>query len=294
MGRRSMTALMVNIVIGTSIYWVAGTVTGLVGDKSPWAVVVAGVVIDVVIVCFAEVASYFDAAGGPYLYEREAFGQFAGIYVRWLGCLVRVASTAAGCNLVITYLAVSWRPADKGVFPPLLITGILTISCSLNILGVKLGARVVNCFTVAKFAPLLLFILAALFLMFRIHLQVPQPVVEARFHNWAEALLVLVYSYGGFEGAVVPMSEAKNPCRDAPFALFTSLIASVFVYTLFTLVIVLSLPNAGSSKNAALDAAELLFGHRAVVLLSLGALISFAGYQFASILTGARHSLCAC
>ena len=40
---------------------------------------------------------------------------------------------------------------------------------------------------------------------------------------WADALMILIFAYGGFENAIVPLGEAKNPERDAPFALFVAL-----------------------------------------------------------------------
>src|SRR5207249_8113308 len=41
--------------------------------------------------------------------------------------------------------------------------------------------------------------------------------------TWMDAVLVLMFAFGGFEGALIPMSEAHNPRRDAPFALFAAL-----------------------------------------------------------------------
>jgi amino acid transporter len=40
---------------------------------------VAGLVTSVVMPCFAEVSSYFTAAGGPYLYSLAAFGRLIGL-----------------------------------------------------------------------------------------------------------------------------------------------------------------------------------------------------------------------
>src|SRR3981189_918320 len=38
----------------------------------------------VIMACFAEVASQFSEAGGPYLYARAAFGRLMGILVGWM------------------------------------------------------------------------------------------------------------------------------------------------------------------------------------------------------------------
>jgi amino acid transporter len=86
--------------------------------------------------CFAEVGSRFRAAGGPYLYAREAFGRFAGIEIAWL-----------------------------------------------------------------------------------------------------DAVLVQVFAFGGFEAALIPVGEVKDPRRDVPFSLFTALIVTTLLYTLIQVVV---------------------------------------------------------
>ena len=78
MGRMSLTAAIVNGVIGSGIFGLPSAVAALTGAWSPLAVLVAGACVFLVLLCFAEVGSRFDQAGGPYLYAREAFGPIAG------------------------------------------------------------------------------------------------------------------------------------------------------------------------------------------------------------------------
>jgi amino acid transporter len=66
-----------------------------------------------VVACFAEVASRFDSAGGPYLYARVSFGRLAGIEMAWLSYLVRLTAAATNANLFVIYLAEFWpEPPD--------------------------------------------------------------------------------------------------------------------------------------------------------------------------------------
>ena len=84
MGRWSLTAAIVNGVIGSGIFGLPSAVAALTGAWSPLAVLIAGACVFVVLLCFAEVGSRFDEAGGPYLYAREAFGPIVGFQVGWL------------------------------------------------------------------------------------------------------------------------------------------------------------------------------------------------------------------
>jgi amino acid transporter len=81
--------------------------------------------------------------------------------------------------------------------------------------GVWFGAAASNLFAVAKLVPLGLFIIAGLVFAFSSHGVQPQP-IPAPPSTWLEAILLLVFAYGGFEGALLPLAEAKDPRRDAP------------------------------------------------------------------------------
>src|SRR5262245_52181086 len=80
-GRWSLTAGVINAVIGSGIFGLPSAVANLVGAWSPLAVLIAGCSIFIVILCFAEVGSRFEDAGGPYLYAREAFGTAIGFHI---------------------------------------------------------------------------------------------------------------------------------------------------------------------------------------------------------------------
>jgi amino acid transporter len=106
--------------------------------------------------------------------------------------------------------------------------------------------------------------------------------------QWLKALLLLVFAYGGFETALAPMSEAKNPRRDAPFALFTALLLCTAIYALIQWVVIGVLPNAMHSERPLADVARLAVGPVGAALVAIGALISFYGYLSAKILAMPR------
>ena len=110
--------------------------------------------------CFAEVASRFTEAGGPYLYARVAFGRFLGIETGWVLWLLRLSTSAAGANLFIIYLAEFWPGAKQPLAGTLVLTALLGVLAAINYRGVKSGVRMSNLFTVAKLVPLGLFVVA--------------------------------------------------------------------------------------------------------------------------------------
>ncbi|MCU1293288.1 MAG: amino acid/polyamine/organocation transporter, superfamily [Bryobacterales bacterium] len=98
-GRWSMTALVINCIIGSAIFGVPSEAIRLVGSLSPLAMVVAALLMGIIILPVAEVASQFSQPGGMYLYARTAFGRFVGLQVGWFWMLAIVGGGAAGANL---------------------------------------------------------------------------------------------------------------------------------------------------------------------------------------------------
>jgi amino acid transporter len=283
-GRWSLTALVINSIIGSGIFGLPSIVAGLVGIWSPLAYLLAAAGMGVIMACFAEVASRFTAAGGPYLYAREAFGPFFGMQIGWLTWLVRLTAAAANANLFVIYLAEFWpsagAPFPRAVLLTLLIGGLAAV----NYRGVRTGAHVSNIFAILKLIPLLLFIGSGLLLMKPIEVRASPPSAEA----WLHAVLVLVYAYGGFEAALLPMGEAKDPRRDAPFALFVALATVTAIFTLIQVVVVSVLPNAAHTERPLAAAARAFSGAWGAGMISAGALISVYGYLSSMMLNAPR------
>jgi len=128
-GRWSLTALVVNSIIGSGVFGLPSTVAGYLGQFSPIAVLLAGAGMGVIYGCFAEVASRFQQAGGPYLYARAAFGRGIGIQMAWMLFLGQVAAPAANANLFVIYLGFFW-PHARDPLPRTAILTVLSSTCA--------------------------------------------------------------------------------------------------------------------------------------------------------------------
>ena len=289
-GRWSLAALVVNCVLGSAVFGLPSVIAGLVGRASLIAVPVAGVAIAIIVACYAEVASQFAQTGGTYLYIRAAFGRFAGIQVGWFNLLGRLTAGAAGANLFVIYLGALWRPATLALPRFLILTPLVGILAVVNYRGVRAGTQVSNVFVVAKLVPLGLVCVVGAFYLIATHRLVPPPTAAATAGNWLKAMLVLVFAYGGFEGALIPMGEAKDPHRDVAFALSVGLITVGVIYILIQWVVVGVLPDPAHSDRPLADAMAILIGHDGAVLIAVGALISLYGFLSAQMLTGPRST----
>jgi amino acid transporter len=234
--------------------------------------------------CFAEVASQFTQAGGPYLYVRAAFGRLLGIEMGWMLWLVRLAAPAATADLFVTYCGEFW-PQVKEPLPRFLILtfvyGLLTL---INYRGVRASTLVSNVFTVAKLVPLFLVAIVGSIYLAMGHRAISVLPTGVGADAWLKACLLLVFAYGGFETALTPLGEARNPRRDAAFALFLSLITCTVLYTAIQWVVIGVLPDPTHSERPLADVARLALGRGGAAFVSVGALVSVYGYLSANIL----------
>ena len=285
-GRWSLVALVINCIIGSGIFGLPAVIASQLGRWAPLGYLGAAVGVGVIMGCFAEVASRYSDAGGPYLYARAAFGSFIGIQTGWLTWLARIAASAASANLFVDYLGELVPAATHGPPRAALLTAILGALLVVNVRGVRSGARVSNFFTLAKLVPLaVLMVAGAIFLSVRGWQGDAGP---PRPGQAIDALLLLVFAYGGFESAMIPLGEARDPRRDAPFALGAALVCCTIVFTSIQIVVMGTLPQLAGTTRPLAAAARAILGSGGALLLTVGALFSTYGLLSANMLNVPR------
>jgi APA family basic amino acid/polyamine antiporter len=273
-GRWTLTAAVINSVIGSAIFGMPSAIAAYTGAWSPAVVLLAGACIFPIVLCFAEVGSRFDRAGGPYLYAREAFGAAAGFHVGWLMLWSRLFSGGAVLNVLVAYLTplVPWvgEPVGRAVT----MVAAVAIVTAVNVRGVKQAAWTMNAFALAKLVPLVLVVVLGA-MHFRSAVFHAQTVATP---DWTEALLLLVFAYGGFEAAVIAGSETRRPREDTAFALVSAMLAITAIYALVQIAVVGVLPNAGASKAPISDALHVTLGTAGTLIAGIAAVLSAYGW----------------
>lgn len=146
-----------------------------------------------------------------------------------------------------------------------------------------------NAFAWIKVGVLLLFIVAgAIFWLRHGATAPPQALKPPTLGSWFEATLLLIFGYGGFEAAIVPMAEAKDPKRDAPIAIFSVVGLAIVLYTLAQVVTVHTFPGASTSARPISEASLVSLGTIGPTIIGIGAALSIIGYLVANLLSGPR------
>jgi amino acid transporter len=284
-GRWSLVALTVNLIIGSGIFGLPSKVFATAGPWSTVAILACAAICALVVLCFAEVGSRFDRTGGPYLYAREAFGPNVGFAIGWLMLLRPMTSFGAIANLLVNYLAVFWPGVDEGPLRLVVLTAITVVFTTIVYCGVRRAAAVSNLFTIGKLVPLIAFVGVGLFFVHPSRLMLgPWPGAPAM----TSAILPLIFAFAGFDGMSTTAGEMTAPRRDLPFALFLSLAGVGVLYALIQAVCVGTLPDLAHSERPLAEAAGSFLGPLAARLIATGAIISTLGALFATALTGPR------
>jgi amino acid transporter len=147
--------LAVNGMIGAGIFGVPAGAAALTGIYSPLVFLGCGFLLTAVVLCFAELASYFRGTGGPVLYLRSAFGPMAGFQAGWAFYIARATAFAANLNLLVASLAYLWTPAEGGHARILLMALVVGLLAWPNIAGTRHAMRSLGWLTLLKLVPLL-------------------------------------------------------------------------------------------------------------------------------------------
>lgn len=223
----------INLTIGSGIFVLPAIVAANLGRAAFVAYLLCGLLIILIMLCYAEIGSRVTSSGGSYAYVEKAFGPFAGFLINtlfWFG--FSALSDAAVVNALADMLAI-WFPQFTILYVRILFFILLFgLFSFVNYRGVKQGTYFASVATVMKLTPLLLLVMFALFHINATNLSVQTwPSVT----EIGETSLVLVFAFMGIETALNVSGEIKNPVRTIPRGIFLGVLGVLVIYLLIQL-----------------------------------------------------------
>ena len=268
---------VVNMVVGAGIFVLPGRIAAELGPAAIVAYVICSVAVALVFLCFAEVGSRITRSGGAYAYIEEAFGPFAGFIASvlfWFGysALSDAAITVAMVEVMAIAFPVLGASIPRGVF----IIALFTFMTVVNIRGVTSGVRLYVFNTLAKLIPLLLLLIAGLFVINLENLAIPE---------WPSArdigagAIMLFFAFSGAECALNASGEIRKPSRTVPLGLAMGIGGLLILYIgLQTVAQGVLGPELANQTEAPLAAAAVeVFGGWGGRMLLAGVVISIYG-----------------
>jgi basic amino acid/polyamine antiporter, APA family len=268
--------LALNGMIGAAIFGLPGKLDAAVGSFAPWLLLIAGIGMMPVALCYADLASRFDKSGGPQLYASAAFGPFVGFQAGWMLYAARAAALAANANVLAAYAGALWPPLN-GPLTIIVTVGAITL---VNIVGIRQAVDTLGGMTMLKLAPLLL--IGALGLLLA---PIPVPVLPD-FSAVEGVALAALYAFVGFEAATIPAGETREPRRAIPRALLLTVAGVTLLYVFVQLAY--SASGIGQSDAPLAELAAKSLGPAGAVLLGITAIVSVLANQLSAVTSISR------
>jgi len=268
--------LALNGMIGAAIFGLPGKLDAAVGNFAPWLLLIAGLGIMPIALCYADLASRFDRSGGPQLYATAAFGPFVGFQAGWMLYAARAAALAANANVLAAYAGALWPPLN-GPLTIIVTVGAITL---VNIVGIRHAVDTLGGMTMLKLAPLLL--IGALGLLLA---PIPTPTLP-HFSAVEGVALAALYAFVGFEAATIPAGETREPKRAIPRALLLTVAGVTLLYVLVQLAY--SASGIGESDAPLADLAAKSLGPAGALLLGITAIVSVLANQLSAVTSISR------
>jgi amino acid transporter len=285
MGIWALAAVGLNSTIGAGFYLLPATYFNEVGAWAPLVLLVVGMLMFAIAMCFAEVGSRFSSNGGAYLYVRAAFGPFAGFQIGWLLYLSRVISTASMFAALMLLLEVVTGAPLSSIVKAAVIVSLTTVISIFSIIGGRANASLVTGLAVIKVAPVLV-----LLAFFAPHADwtrlAPETGLSAA--GLGAAVVTAMFSYAGFENLAIPAAEASDPRRDIPRALAVALTTAIVLLVGANAAAISLVPDLGNSPLALADAARVVFGPAGWWMIAGTAILAVAGSKAGSLLANSR------
>lgn len=286
------TCLIVGIMVGVGIYQVAPDVArgvgGPVGLLGLW--VIGGALSLCGALCYAELATAYPLQGGDYVYLTRAYGPLAGFLFGWAQlAIVRPGDIAVIAFAFATYACALLDPLAQTGFPyARQIYAVLAIAflTTINILGVREGKWTQNLLTLVKALGLLVVVALG---CFGHSDETAEPVQRVPL---SLALILVLFTYGGWNEMAYVAAEIKDPRRNIVRALLlgTVVVTALYVLANGAFLSVLGFDGMRASAAVATDAVNVVWPGVGGALISVLICFSALGVVNGTIFTGARIS----
>jgi basic amino acid/polyamine antiporter, APA family len=279
LGFWSAVSLVMGNMIGSGVFLLPSSLAPYAGlSLLGWAVSAGGAVMLALV--FARLARQGPAAGGPYAYTRQAFGEVPGFLVAWGYWLSIVATLAALAVAFVGYLD-PFVPAlvRSPVAAAALAIGTMWLLIAVNIGGVALAGRVQIVTTVLKLLPLAVVGAGGLLFVRTDTFGMPAPTGASMPAQINTTVTLTLWAFLGLESATIPADSVEHPSRTIPRATVIGTVLTAIVYVVSTIGVMSLVPPDMLATSTApfADGARRMFGEQAARLVALGAAISCFG-----------------
>jgi APA family basic amino acid/polyamine antiporter len=320
LGPIQLTVFGVGVVIGTGIFVLTGEAAGAkAGPAIALSFVFSGLVCALAALCYAEFASTVPVAGSAYTFSYASLGELVAWVIGWdliLELALGASTVAVGWSTyfadVMDQAGITIPSFAYGDKHNLVAAAIVLILTAVICLGIKISSQVNFVFVVVKVSIVLLVIVAGLFFIKWSNYSpfIPPAGSHAAPGSAPTSSLLqdigispgafgisgiftgaalVFFAYIGFDIVATAAEETKNPQRDMPIGIFSSLGICTALYVAVSLVVTGMVKYNKIQVAAPLAAAFRSVGHPGfATTISVGALIGLTTVMMILLLGQSR------
>ena len=288
-------AILIGITIGAGIYstpqFIATYQTSFVQIIGLW--ILAGLFVYIGGLIYAELGTRLPHTGGEYVYISRAFGPMAGFIFGWAQLFIIRTSPAAGLAIVVVDYFETFVELSPTSQTTLSIVVILAIG-AINYVGIWQASMFQIISTFIKIGGLVALVAIGLLALqgqgSLLGEKLPVESSQSPFGLFAATMMLIVFSYLGWDRVGYSAGEMKNPKRTISVSIFCGIAIVVVVYLLANLLYhhALGMEGVRQSKRVAAETATVLFGPSGALLVAVIVMISAAGSINGTMMTAPR------
>ena len=287
--------ILIGITIGAGIYSTPQIIAQYYSSFSEilllW--ITGGVFVYIGGLIYAELGTRFPNTGGEYVYLTQAFGPYVGFIFGWAQLFIIRTSPAAGLAIVTINYFEHFVPLTDDTHTVLCILVIALIGC-INYMGIKQASIYQNISTIIKVGGMFLLVVVGLIMMQdqeNLLDSVGEPVTQTGpFASFGAVMMLIVFSYLGWDRVGYASGEMKNPRRSIPLAMFIGIGVVILMYVLANLLyhFVLGIEGVQGDTTVASTTATVVFGTIGAGIIAISVMFSATGSINGTMMTAPR------
>lgn len=244
-----LTMMALGTVIGGSFFLGSSVAIHAAGPSILISYILGGVLVYFILFALSEMTVANPGAGSFRAFATQTFGPGAGFvvgWVYWTGMVLAMSSEATAISILVR----KWFP---GISIPLLGSLIITSVTLLNLLGADKLSKLESGLAAVKLITIASFIIIALILITGLISGTPpvgtgalatEPLMPGGIRGIAGSILIVMFSYAGFEIIGLAASETNNPRKTVPKAIKYTVICLVGFYVASVVVMLPLIPTS--------------------------------------------------
>ncbi len=249
-----LTMMALGTVIGGSFFLGSSVAINAAGPSVLIAYAVGGFLVYFILFALSEMTVANADAGSFRTFAGEAYGRGTGFvvgWVYWTGMVLAMSSEATAVSILIQH----WLPQ---VSLPLMGSIVIIAVTLLNLLGARSLSKLESGLAAVKLLAIVSFIIIAVLLIVGVFAgRAPvgtgalgnETFMPGGFAGLAGSMLIVMFTYAGFEIIGLAASEANEPKKTVPRAIRNTVLSLVALYMVAITMLTILIPTAALNPN---------------------------------------------